>query len=178
MPSELQSFEDFLLSLRPAANPRALLSRQLPVGLTLHGEVQFGRPRVGSELFAPSQNPNGGPATCNTCHALPTGGSGSIVADNSVTLLRLESRNATLEAVQLSNFLTPRDQPLVEVQVALPGGGPIGPVVQPLLGHGWLHAGNMPSLADFMERRFATFIDPTRRVRPRSSRSSRARRQG
>lgn len=143
--SEFEEFEAFIFSLRPAANPLSLITRQLPANTTrpygAPGAVRQADPGNGQSLFLGS--------TCNSCHFLPTAGNGSVVSDNGVSHHRGNVWNRRMETIQLSNFLQGRLQPLVRVRAA--NGTD---VARPLLGSGHRHSGVMPTLFHFIETVF------------------------
>ena len=154
---ELRQFEAFLFSLRPAGNPRALLTRRLPDTTAVPGEAApMHLPLLtGSPATYASASPAVGQgkylgSTCNQCHMLPTGSIGSFAPDNELTDVSQTSRAVHMETIQLSNFLSARDQAMVTVTSAANG----KQITRPFLGSGTMHSGGRPSFYQLLRGRF------------------------
>lgn len=154
---ELADFESFLFSLRPAGNPRALLTRRLPDVTAVPGETAPTQLPLltGSPASYGAASPAAGQAkflgsTCNQCHMLPTGSIGSFAPDNELTDVSQTSRAVHMETIQLSNFLSARDQAMVTVTSAANG----KEITRPFLGSGTMHSGGRPSFYQLLRGRF------------------------
>ena len=147
---ELGFFQDFIFSLRPAANPHALLERTMrrvfaPLGsnpLTDQGNTASGLTMYEGH----------GEVGCADCHPFPTGGMGLAFRDSRSSNLLNVATNSNLEMVQLSNFLQAREQPLVEIETN------IGVIERSLLGSGFRHNSGEHSVFGFIDSQFSNLF--------------------
>ena len=160
-PDEWENFEDFLFSLRPAANPLERLDRKPPKSSLVPGVPTTGDPLVdalgdvgrGQALYHLQTS------SCNQCHMVPTGSIGSHMDDNTMTAERFMAWNQNMETIQLSNFLQQRDQRLVSIEVPDPsGGGGLVQIDRPQLGFGIQHTGAFTSHYHFVRSRWANLL--------------------
>ena len=171
----LEDFVEFVFSLSAPANPLQvgppridaegrieqdldrmvkdeLVPFALGAGLTPkgpYGPFEYGSATRGLSVYTDEVSFN--QRSCVECHSLPTGTSGDVLADNTVTEV---SSAATLKISHLDTQLALKHQPVVQLQD--PSGKPI---FRNLLGFGAGHRGDKVNLLDF-NLRFLGNISP------------------
>lgn len=149
-PTEFIAFQDFIFSLRPAANPYGRLDRRMPAAIQPQGSGTPGITLTGREAFHFRGTDS---ANCLECHPMPTGGNGMAHPDNRSSERAFASTNASMETIQLSNFLQHRDQALVPVLVNGPSAQTT--IMRSFTGVGYRHNSAENSLMGFIQNQFS-----------------------